>query len=76
VGATKVGRFLLAVTPTLPPTVTVHDAMVNGQPGLVVMDGRAPVMTMVLEVLDDVIVGVRVVSNPEKLAALDTGKLG
>ena len=33
-------------------------------------------MTMVVDVLDGRIVGVRVVSNPEKLAALDTTRLG
>ena len=72
VGARKAARFLLAVTPTLPPTVTLRDAVVNGQPGLVVSDGDTPVMTMVLDVLDGLIVGVRVVSNPEKLTTLGT----
>jgi RNA polymerase sigma-70 factor, ECF subfamily len=76
VGARKVARFLLAVTPTLPPTAVLHDAVVNGQPGLVVTDQDVPVLTMVLDVLDGAIVGVRVVSNPEKLAALDPARRG
>ena len=74
-GARKVARFLLAVTPTLPPTAEVHDAVVNGQPGLLVTDGGSPVMTMVLDVIDGVVVGVWVVSNPDKLASLDTDRL-
>jgi RNA polymerase sigma-70 factor (ECF subfamily) len=75
VGAVKVGRFLIAVTPTLPPTADLHDAVVNGQPGLVVTDGEAPVLTMVFDVLDGRIAGVRVVSNPQKLTALDPAQL-
>ena len=74
-GAVNVGRFLLAVTPTLPATSVLHDAVVNGQPGIVVTDADQPVLTMVLDVLHERIVGVRVVSNPEKLAALAPRRL-
>ena len=70
VGARKVARFLIAVAPTLPPTAALHDAAVNGQPGTVVTDGDAVIMTIAYDIIDGVIVGVRAVSNPEKLAGL------
>lgn len=70
IGARKAARFLIAVTPNVPPTATIHDAVVNGQPGLLVVDNGAAHLTMSFDVLDDRIVGVRVVSNPEKLAGI------
>jgi len=70
VGARKVARFLIAVTPTIPPTAQMHEAIVNGQPGTVVTDGGAAILTVAYDVLDGRITGVRVVSNPEKLTAL------
>jgi RNA polymerase sigma-70 factor (ECF subfamily) len=70
VGAAKIARFLVAVAPTLPPTALPRDAVVNGQPGQVLLDGDEPVMAMALEVRDERIVGIRVVSNPDKLTAL------
>jgi RNA polymerase sigma-70 factor, ECF subfamily len=70
VGARKVARFLIAVTPTVPPTALMHEATVNGQPGTVVTDGGVAIMTIAYDVLDGRIVGVRVVANPDKLAAL------
>ena len=76
VGARKVARFLIAVTPTLPPTAQLRDVVVNGQPGTLVTDGDHPIMTIAYDVLDDRIVGVRVVSNPDKLTALGNAQGG
>ena len=70
VGARKAARFLIAVTPNVPPTATIHDAVVNGQPGLLVVDRGAAYLTMSFDVLDDRIVGIRVVSNPQKLSGV------
>ena len=70
VGARKAARFLIAVTPNVPATATIHDAVVNGQPGLLVVDNAAAYLTMSFDVLDDRIVGIRVVSNPEKLTGV------
>jgi RNA polymerase sigma-70 factor, ECF subfamily len=70
VGARKVARFLIAVTPTLPPTAQIHEAVVNGQPGTVITDGGVAIMTITYDVLDGQIVGVRVVSNPAKLTGV------
>jgi RNA polymerase sigma-70 factor (ECF subfamily) len=70
VGARKAARFLIAVTPTLPETAVTSPALVNGQPGVVVTDGDQPLLAMALDILDDRIVGVRIVSNPEKLSGV------
>ena len=70
VGARKAARFLIAVTPNVPPTASISDAVVNGQPGLLVVDNGAAYLTMSFDVLDDRIVGIRVVSNPEKLGGI------
>ena len=41
VGARKAARFLIAVTPNLPPTAQLHEAIINGQPGTLVVDDGA-----------------------------------
>jgi len=48
----------------------LHEVVVNGQPGTLVVDNGAPYMTISYNVLDDRIVGIQVVSNPEKLASV------
>jgi RNA polymerase sigma-70 factor (ECF subfamily) len=70
VGARKVGRFLIAVTPNIPPTAQIHEVVVNGQPGTLVVDNGVPHMTISYDILDGRIVGIQVVSNPEKLASI------
>jgi RNA polymerase sigma-70 factor (ECF subfamily) len=75
-GARKVARFLIAVTPNLPPTAEIHEVIVNGQPGTLVVNDGAPYMTISYDVLDDRIVGLQVVSNPEKLAAVPLPPFG
>jgi len=70
VGARKAARFLIAVTPNVPAEAEIHDAVVNGQPGLLVVADGAAYLTMSFDVLDDRIVGIRVVSNPEKLGGV------
>ncbi|MFL6239586.1 MAG: RNA polymerase sigma-70 factor [Actinomycetes bacterium] len=70
VGARKAARFLIAVTPNIPPTAQMYDAVVNGQPGTLVVDEGAAIMTIAYDVLDGRIVGIRVVSNPAKLASI------
>jgi RNA polymerase sigma-70 factor (ECF subfamily) len=69
-GARKAARFLIAVTPNIPPTAAIHEAIVNGQPGTLVVDQGVAVMTIAYDILDGRIVGIRVVSNPEKLASV------
>jgi len=69
VGARKVARLLIAIAPDIPPTAQMQDALVNGQPGTVITDDGVVITTISYEIVDGRIVGVRVISNPEKLAA-------
>ena len=68
VGPQRSSRFLMNVAKKahgLP-----RAAVLNGQPASVFVDEGAVVAALVLDILDGMIVGVRVVSNPDKLARL------
>jgi hypothetical protein len=45
-------------------------AVLNGQPASLFVDGGAVVTALVLDIMEGKIVGVRVVSNPDKLQRL------
>jgi hypothetical protein len=45
-------------------------AVLNGQPSSVFVDGGTVVAALVLDIMEGKIVGVRVVSNPDKLKRL------
>ncbi len=68
VGPYRSSRFLLHVAKKqqgLP-----RAAVLNGQPATVFVDGDTVVAALVLDIMDGVIVGVRAVTNPDKLARL------
>jgi RNA polymerase sigma-70 factor, ECF subfamily len=70
VGPHRSSRFLLNVAKKaqgLP-----RAAVLNGQPASVFVQDGAVVWALVLDIMDGTIVGVRVVSNPDKLARLST----
>ena len=56
--------------------------VLNGQPATVLVDGGVVVSAIVLDIMEGMIVGVRVVTNPDKLEhlsaqlAVDTGPTG
>ena len=68
VGPYRSSRFLLNVAKR------VHGlpraAVLNGQPATIFVDGDTVVATLVLDIMDGSIVGVRSVTNPDKLARL------
>jgi RNA polymerase sigma-70 factor (ECF subfamily) len=68
VGPYRSSRFLLNVAKKLHgvPRATV----LNGQPATIFVDGDTVVATLVLDIMDGSIVGVRSVTNPDKLARL------
>jgi RNA polymerase sigma-70 factor (ECF subfamily) len=66
-GIDKSARFLVAVAQTVPAEAHVSHALVNGQPGLLIAEDGVVSTAMALEIIDRRVVGVRVVSNPEKL---------
>ncbi|MBV9487224.1 MAG: RNA polymerase sigma-70 factor [Frankiaceae bacterium] len=69
-GAAKSIRFLVAITQDVPATATVRQTLVNGQPGVLIVEGDAVTTAVALDIIDGVVVGVRVVANPDKLAAI------
>jgi RNA polymerase sigma-70 factor (ECF subfamily) len=76
VGSYRSSRFLLNVSKRV--AGVPHRVILNGQPASVFMDGDTVTAAMVLDIMDGLIVGVRVVSNPDKLervgAALGSGQ--
>jgi RNA polymerase sigma-70 factor (ECF subfamily) len=70
VGPWRAARFLIHVAKTVPASTQVHDATLNGQPGLVFEYQGDVTTAVVVDVLGGRISGVRVVANPEKLAAV------
>ena len=68
VGRYRSSRFLINVAKRLQgvPRAT----LLNGQPATVFVDDGAVIAALVLDILDGTIVGVRAVSNPDKLARL------
>jgi hypothetical protein len=68
VGPQRSSRFLLHVAKKVDGMP--HGTILNGQPATVFMDGDVVVSAMVLDIMEGSIVGVRVVSNPDKLERL------
>ena len=68
VGPHRSSRFLLHVAKKVEGVPQA--VILNGQPATVFVDGDAVVSAMVLDIMEGRIVGVRVVSNPDKLERL------
>jgi len=69
-GPHRAARFLLSVTKRIPVGVSSREVALNGQPGVVFeVDGRVTI-AVTLDIAADRVVGVRVVTNPDKLVAL------
>jgi RNA polymerase sigma-70 factor (ECF subfamily) len=69
VGAYRSSRFLLHVAKKVEGFP--EEIMLNGQPALVFLDGPTVVSALVLDIGEGKIVGVRTVSNPDKLERLN-----
>jgi RNA polymerase sigma-70 factor (ECF subfamily) len=69
-GADKCARFLVAVATTIPASAALEHAWVNGQPGLLIAEAGEVTSALALDIVDGLIVGVRLVSNPEKLSGV------
>lgn len=73
-GPHRAARFLLSVARKFPAGASSREVDLNGQPGLVFeVEGRVTV-ALTLDVVDDRVVGVRVVTNPDKLVALQPAR--
>lgn len=71
-GADKSARFLVAVSSTVPEGAQVRNALINGQPGVLITAADVVVTAVAFDVIDGRIVGVRVISNPEKLTGMQS----
>jgi RNA polymerase sigma-70 factor (ECF subfamily) len=69
-GPYRSARFLLSVAKRVPQGVTTREVDLNGQPGLVFENDGRVTLALTLDLLGEQIVGVRVVTNPDKLVAL------
>lgn len=72
VGATRAARFLINIAKSLSSNGAVRHASINGHPGVIVEEKGVPVTAVVLDVVEGVVSGARIVSNPDKLEALRT----
>lgn len=69
-GPDKIGRFLIGVLHKPGPPVDYLPATVNGEPGVLGLVDGVVITAVAVEVVDDLITGIRIVSNPDKLARL------
>ena len=67
VGAAKVARFLVGIVRKEPPGWSNRVVDVNGQPGLAIYDDDVITTVVTVDVADDLIQGIHIVVNPEKL---------
>lgn len=69
-GAEQVARYLLGLTRLVGSAITIHGAMVNGEPGVVVYDHGHPVGVITFQIMGGQIAQVYLLVNPEKLQAV------
>lgn len=75
-GADRVARFLRGVAAKAAPGVRYLEATVNGEPGVVIMLDGVILRAVAVEVCGDLVTAVRIISNPDKLAAVDPQHAG
>jgi RNA polymerase sigma-70 factor (ECF subfamily) len=69
-GPQRAARFLLSVSRRLPDGVSSRELDLNGQPGMVFEDNGQLTMALTLDIMDNRVVDIRLVKNPDKLVAL------
>jgi RNA polymerase sigma-70 factor (ECF subfamily) len=72
-GPFRSARFLMSVARRVPQGATAREVDLNGQPGLVFEDEGSVIMALTLDIVGQSVVGVRAVTNPDKLVALQPG---
>jgi RNA polymerase sigma-70 factor, ECF subfamily len=70
-GATKAAKFLIAIARNAPAGTEVQRVILNGQPGLLALCEGTAISAAVLDIVEELVIGVRVVSNPDKLTAVN-----
>jgi RNA polymerase sigma-70 factor, ECF subfamily len=73
VGPHRSARFLMTTASRLPPGVSGRELELNGQPGVVFEVDGVVTIALTIDVLGGRVACVRVVTNPDKLTALQPG---
>jgi len=73
IGPHRAARFLTSVARRVPPGASIREVTLNGQPSVVLEDEGQVTIALTVDVLGDQVIGVRVVTNPDKLTALQPG---
>jgi RNA polymerase sigma-70 factor (ECF subfamily) len=71
--AVNVARFLISVTKTTPPGLEIKAVVVNGRPGVAVLQNGVPIRVFSLELDAAGLQTICVVGNPDKLQHLGMG---
>ncbi len=69
-GKDKVARFFVGIAGKMPADLHGEERTVNGFPGYVLYEGGSVFMTVSFDVVDDKIVSIQIVRNPDKLGAI------
>lgn len=69
-GAERVARHLIGVAPQAPEGMEVRLVRVNGMPGILGLHDGMPIGVLSFDIIDDVVVAVRAILNPDKLEAV------
>jgi RNA polymerase sigma-70 factor (ECF subfamily) len=70
-GAERIARFLIAIAGKEPPGVRTLPVRVNGDPGLRTDTASGPRGVVAFELAEGLIVGIRILVNPDKLRHLE-----
>jgi RNA polymerase sigma factor (sigma-70 family) len=71
VGPHRVARLVLNLAARLPDRTEFESGSINGSPGIIVRVDHQPIFVMAVEVVGAQVQGIKVVVNPDKLAAID-----
>ncbi len=71
VGPHRVARLVLNLAARLPDRTEIESGSINGSPGIIVRIDHQPIFVMAVEVVGAQVQGIKVVVNPDKLAAID-----
>ena len=66
----QTARFLESVGSETSDGTRIHLAQINGTPGIVITAGGVPISALVLDVSEGLVMTIRLVANPEKLAGV------
>jgi RNA polymerase sigma-70 factor, ECF subfamily len=73
VGRWRAARFLVHAAKSFIDEFELREATLNGQPGIIFVKAGEITDAVVIDVLEGMVSGVRIIANPQKLAGLRSG---